>query len=308
MVRITLCYLAMFILVQFFSISDLEAKPCFYQYQETRQLVSYVERVAQKFARDGRSAFSAFRKRSGQWVHDDRHLFIFDMAGRLVLHSEEPELVGTNLANYTDSDGKPFFRHMVEVVNESERGAGWVHYRAYRHDQVFPEWRATYVTKVENRSGETYIIGSGLDSPRLEKQFIKDLVDSAARLVEAKGISVLNDLNEKSGRFVFGDVMMMVFKMDGTLIVDPSDPASNQDNQVAKRNLIDYRDAIGNYVYRDIIARLKAKDSAWVLYMWPKPGEIKPSKKVVYVRKVEVDGIPYLIGSSFFIARPVWMK
>ena len=308
MVRITLCCLAMFILVQFFSISDLDSKPCFYQYQETRQLVSYVERVARKFARDGLSAFSAFRKRTGQWVHDDHHLFIFDMAGRLVLHSEEPELVGINGFNYTDSDGKPFFRHMVEVVNESEHGAGWAHYRGYRHDQVFPERKTVYVMKVQNRSGETYIIGSELNPPRLEKQFIEDLVDSAVRLVEAKGTSVLNDLNKKSGRFVFGDVMMMVLKMDGTLVVDPSFPARDQDNQLAKRNLMDFRDAIGNYVFRDVIARLKAADSVWVLYLWPKPGEIKPSKKVLYMRKVEADGIPYLIGSTIFLARPVWMK
>ena len=33
--------------------------------------------------------------------------------------------------------------------------------------------------------------------------------------------------------------------------------------------------------------------------------DLKPIKEL---RKVEVDGIPYLIGSSFFLARPVWMK
>jgi hypothetical protein len=26
------------------------------------------------------------------------------------------------------------------------------------------------------------------------------------------------------------------------------------------------------------------------------------------VRKVELDGIPYLIGSSLFLARPIWIK
>ena len=309
MVRITLCCLAMFILVQFFLISDLDSKPCFYQHQETRQLVSYVERVAQKIVRDGRNAFPDFRNRSGQWFPDDHYLMIFDITGRVVLHSEYPEMEGSNHLNVKDIDGKPFFRQVVEVVNESDRGAGWVHYRWHRHDQIFPTWMTSYVMKVRARTGETYIIGSGRFSMRLEKQFIEDSVDAAARLVETKGLSVLKTLNQPSSRFVFADVTMIVLKTDGTLVVDPSIPsASEAETQMEPRNLMDFRDAVGNYLFRDIIARLKAKDSAWVLYMWPKPGEIKPSKKVIYVRKVEVDGIPYLIGSAFFLARPVWMK
>jgi len=308
MVRITLCCLAMFILVQLFSTSDLGAKPCFYQYQETRQLVSYVEWVARKFARDGRNAFPDFRNRSGQWFPDDHYLFIFGMTGRLVFHTEYPEMEGSNHFNVRDIDGKPVFRQMVEVVNESGRGAGWVHYQWRRHDQIFPTCLTCYVMKVRNRAGETYIIGSGIFSMRLEKQFIEDLVNAAAKLVETKGISELKTLNQKSSRFVFGDVTMFVLKMDGTLVVDPSITTAYPDNIPDKRNLMDFRDAIGNYTIRDIIARLKAKNSVWVFYMWPKPGEIKPSKKIAYVRKVEVDGIPYLIGSGIFLVRPVWMK
>jgi len=259
MVRITLCCLTIFILVQLFSTSDLGAKPCFYQYQETRQLVSYVERVARKFSRDGRNAFPDFRKRGGQWFHDDNHyLFIFDMAGHLVFHTEYPEMEGSNHFNVRDIDGKPIFRQMVEVVNESARGAGWIHYQWRRHDQIFPTCLTCYVMKVRNRGGETYIIASGLFSMRLEKQFIEDLVDAAARLVESKGISVLKTLNQKSSRFVFGDVTMLVLKMDGTLVVDPSITTAYPDNPTEKRNLMDFRDAVGNYTFRDIIARLIA--------------------------------------------------
>jgi hypothetical protein len=113
--------------------------------------------------------------------------------------------------------------------------------------------------KVQCQSGEAYVIGSGLSSPRLERKFIEDLVDSAARQVETKGVSALSDLNEKSGRFVFYDVMMMVLKMDGTLLVDPSVPLRDQDKQWTKRNLMDFRDSIGNYVFREVITRLKIR-------------------------------------------------
>lgn len=302
MVRITLCCIAMFILVQFFSISALASKPCLYQYQETRQLVNYVEQAAQKIAHDGRNAFSAFRK-------DGHYFYILDISGRFVLHTKYPEMEGRNNSNVKDIDGKAVFRHMLEVVNENERGSGWVHYRWHQHDQIFPVWMTAYVMKVKNPAGETYIIGSGLFSARLEKQFIEDSVDAAARLVATKGVSALKTLNHPSSRFVFKNVLPMIFKGDGTLVLDPSIPSvSGEDVHLKPRNLMDFRDAVGNYPFRDIITRLKTKDSVWIFYMWPKPGEIKPSKKTVYVRKVKVDGTPYFIGAGFFLARPVWMK
>lgn len=308
MVRSFIYCLAVFLLGQFAWVNNLASEPRLYQYQQTEQVVGHVELAAREFANEGLSAFASHDKRDGHWGYNDRTLFIFDMEGRLVFHPGKPELVGIKLFDYVDVDGKPFFRHMVEVVDESERGAGWVHYRGYRHNQVFPVLKTAYVMKAHNRAGETYIIGSELDPPRLEKQFVKDVVDSAARMMESKGLSALSDLNQKSGRFVFGDVMMMFLKMDGALILDPSIPFGDQNSDATKRNLMTFRDATGNAVFRDAIERLKETDSLWVSYMCPKPGEIRPSKKTLYMRKLEINGIPYIIGSGIFLSRPVWMK
>jgi hypothetical protein len=37
-----------------------------------------------------------------------------------------------------------------------------------------------------------------------------------------------------------------------------------------------------------------------LLYMFPKPGEIKPSQKWSYVKAVNIDGTPGIIGAGFY--------
>jgi hypothetical protein len=56
------------------------------------------------------------------------------------------------------------------------------------------------------------------------------------------------------------------------------------------------------------MARLETSDAAWVQFLWPKPGRRLPSRKLMYVRKVEAGGQTFLIGSDFFPATPIWMR
>ncbi len=45
---------------------------------------------------------------------------------------------------------------------------------------------------------------------------------------------------------------------------------------------------------------VQTKGSGWVDYMFPKPGETKPSQKWSYVTKVVVDGTPGVLGAGFY--------
>ncbi len=57
-----------------------------------------------------------------------------------------------------------------------------------------------------------------------------------------------------------------------------------------------------------MIEMLKDADSAWLQYMWPKPGASLPSRKLVYARKVKVGDEFLIVGSEFFVATPIWMR
>jgi cytochrome c len=44
----------------------------------------------------------------------------------------------------------------------------------------------------------------------------------------------------------------------------------------------------------------KQKGKGWVDYMWPKPGDIEPSRKTTYIRKTVIDGKMVVVGAGLY--------
>jgi len=280
-----------------------------YEYQQTKDLVSFVHEAAELFSEKGGEAFRAFREKGGKWFNEKRYLFIYDVKGVSVFHPVDPELEGKDLINLRDLDGKPVIRYLIETVSGEDRPYGWIHYLWCEPGEIFPRWKSSYILKVAGPSGKEYIIGSGIYDMRPERQFVVEAVDSAAELIKEQGKRAFSRIGKKSSRFVFKNTYIFVLSMDGRAVVDPAFPSrEDAEDMKAGRELVDFRDAVGKYVVREMIEKLKDADSAWVLYMWPKIGERTPSKKVAYVRKVKADGEEYIVGSDIFLANPIWMK
>jgi len=88
----------------------------------------------------------------------------------------------------------------------------------------------------------------------------------------------------------------------GETLVDPAFPT------LSGRDLLNFKDAVGFQPIKALLAKLQAADKALVQFLWPKPGNVVPSRKLVYARKVNVNGETMIVGSDFFIATPIWMK
>ena len=69
-----------------------------------------------------------------------------------------------------------------------------------------------------------------------------------------------------------------------------------------------FRDAIGRPVIQELLQKLEKGDQAWVQFLWPRPGERLPSRKLMYARTVRVGDETLLVGSDFYLATPIWMK
>jgi signal transduction histidine kinase len=53
---------------------------------------------------------------------------------------------------------------------------------------------------------------------------------------------------------------------------------------------------------REFIETAKTKGSGWVDYMWPKPGEKNPSKKLSYVKRTKMpDGEMVIVGAGTYV-------
>ena len=84
--------------------------------------------------------------------------------------------------------------------------------------------------------------------------------------------------------------------MNGTILMHPANP------ELETKSIIDLKDANGKAFMREFIEMAKTKGSGYVDYMWPKPGEKSPSKKLSYVKRTKMpDGEMVIVGAGTYI-------
>ena len=63
----------------------------------------------------------------GQFVDRDLYLTIYDMNGVVLAHGVNPRIVGKNLSDLRDADGKLFVKELLAAAKAA--GTGWVDYK-----------------------------------------------------------------------------------------------------------------------------------------------------------------------------------
>ncbi len=275
-----------------------------YLYEDTKQLVSLVEEAADLMEKKGTAAFREFGEKGSKWFDDKHYFFVYDVSGRCLFHPVEPELIGKNLMGLKDMNGKPVIRMITDIAKKpGRRASGWVFYLWEEGTQISPLWKGSYIRKAVGPDGKILLLGSGLYSIKIEKEFIRERVDAAAEILLSKGrTAAFDEFRNPATQFYFLYAYIFVLRMDGHSLVDPAYPTHTG------RDLSNFRDVMGRYPVRELIQKLKNADSAWIQYMWPKPGASLPSRKLVYARKVRVGDEFLIVGSEFFLATPIWMR
>ncbi|MEC4679172.1 MAG: cache domain-containing protein [Nitrospirota bacterium] len=274
-----------------------------YDYKRTNKVVTLVEDASALIEKKGEEVFPAFRKHGSKWYQGDSYLFIYDLKGVNVVHPVQSELEGKNLISFKDINGKPVIKMIIDTVTKTREHRGWVHYMWIRPEEIFPLWKSAYVRKVISPSGNQYAIGSGIYNLKIEKEFIVEMVDSAVELLKKEGKAAFDQFRNKASPFDFMDSYIFVIDEKGMAVVDPGFPSLEQ------RNLLNNKDAAGRYIVREMIHKLeRSGDTTWISYMWPKPGKVKPSKKLAYIRKVKLSKETFIVGAGYSPARPIWMR
>src|SRR5438034_11188626 len=133
------------------------------------------------------------------------------------------------------------------------------------------------------------------DSPQSpEAKRLVALVDKAAALTESKGKSAFPEFKKKDSEWLKGETYIFIADMSGTILMHPANP------ELETKSIIDLKDANGKPFMREFIEAAK-KGSGWVDYMWPKPGEKKPSKKLSYIKQAKMpNGETILVGAGIY--------
>lgn len=96
------------------------------------------------------AAFKEFTDAKGAFVDRDLYVFCMDKSGVMQAHGGNPALVGKNLFQVKDSDGKEFIKEMLSTASAS--GSGWVDYK----------WANPISKKIEPKSSYVAKLGDGL--------------------------------------------------------------------------------------------------------------------------------------------------
>lgn len=101
-------------------------------------------------------AFAEFGNTANTQFHDrDLYIFVYDLNGNNLAHGNNPKMVGKNLIDMKDHDGKYIIKGFVDTANA--KGKGWVDYKWPNPVTKTVEQKSSYIEKVDN-----VIVGAGI--------------------------------------------------------------------------------------------------------------------------------------------------
>ncbi|HJV50866.1 MAG TPA: cache domain-containing protein [Noviherbaspirillum sp.] len=111
------------------------------------QAVALVKKAAAYLHANGRDkALAEFSNPKGQFTERDLYVFVNDLSGNTLAHGGNPKLVGKNVMELKDADGKLFIKEMTELAKA--KGKGWVDYKWPNPVTKAIDAKTTYVERV----------------------------------------------------------------------------------------------------------------------------------------------------------------
>jgi cytochrome c len=133
---------------------------------------------------------------------------------------------------------------------------------------------------------------SAKDKPTPEMIIKK--IDEACKLLEKEGKASFPKFKGKDSQFIFAGTYIWIHDMEGVMQMHPVK------YKMEGKHLIGLKDINGKLFFTEMNKIAREKGSGWVAYMWPKPGEKDPSKKVSYVKLCKIDGVDMVAGCGVY--------
>jgi len=82
-----------------------------------------------------------------QFTVGNLYVFAYDLNGTMMANTAKPALVGQNVIDVPDADGKKFRREIIDIAQKN--GSGWVDYKTLHPKTKAMEQKTTYFEKVD---------------------------------------------------------------------------------------------------------------------------------------------------------------
>jgi len=93
-------------------------------------------------------AIAAFNDIQGKFVDGDLYILLYDLNGKCLAHGANPKIVGKDMIDMKDADGKLFVKERLEIAKT--KGKGWQNYKWTNPTNKKIEDKTTYIQKVDD--------------------------------------------------------------------------------------------------------------------------------------------------------------
>ena len=201
----------------------------------------------------------------------DGYFWINDMNPVILMHPSNA-LIGKNVYNLKDTDGKYLFREMIEVVKKDNDG--FVDYKWNKPGFKAPQDKISYVYLFKPLG---WIIGTGAYVDDVTEQIQKEAF---------KTISSMRFGEDQENYFWIND-------LNGIMKMHPINESLNG------KSVLDVKDPNGKLIFREMIKKGKKSGNGFVNYQWPKPNFNEPQDKMSYIELFKPWNL--IIGTGIYI-------
>jgi len=222
--------------------------------------------------------------RQSAFVDRDLYAYAVRTDGRfLASGGASAALVGDNVLDYRDSEGKAFFREMIDIARRDGEGA--VEYRWFNPADSRGEPKVTFFRKV----GEV-IVAVGYYPPRATSIEARALLEEAVKALDKDrqaGLRRFQDLNDS---FIRNDLYVFVVELgSGRFLAHGATPS------LVGTNAFTLKDPRGRLIVREMADVGLREGKGELDYLWRNPMTLKFESKHTFFRIV--DGLLVGVGS-----------
>lgn len=110
------------------SAGSAAAAPAKDEFGSAKEAEALVAKAAASFRTAGaQKTFEAVTSRAPGWVDRDLYVMIYDLDGKCLAHGQNPKMVGKDLIDLRDADGRPFIKERMDLARA--KGKLWQDYK-----------------------------------------------------------------------------------------------------------------------------------------------------------------------------------
>jgi len=116
-----------------------------------QKAIAHIKKVGRE------KAFADFDNQKGPFVDRDLYVVVYDMKGKVLAHGANEKLIGKDLIDLRDNDGKYFVKERVEMMSKGPEAKGWQDYKFMNPVTRQIEPKSMYLQRYED-----LIVGCGI--------------------------------------------------------------------------------------------------------------------------------------------------